>query len=286
MASRNRAHLFTWNNYPATYSTHLDGLPTRYCVAGRELAPTTGVPHLQGYCVWTSGKTLSAVRALLPGCHITVAAGNHGQNDRYCRKTREQDSEPNRDVYCRGDLPSDPADRGAAEKARWENAWDLAKNGDIENIPADIRVRQYSTLLKIQRDYMPPMERLRGPCGTWIWGAAGSGKTRSVLDQIPDLYPKPRNQWWDGYQREKVVLVDDIDRFDVKLGGYFKHWADAYPFIAEVKGGSQKIRPERLIVTSQYSIEEIWEDSATREALLRRFVVIKKILGQNIILTI
>jgi len=60
-----------------------------------------------------------------------------------------------------------------------------------KNIPADIRVRQYSTLLKIQRDYMPPMERLRGPCGTWIWGAAGSGKTRSVLDQIPDLYPKP-----------------------------------------------------------------------------------------------
>lgn len=286
MAQRNRAHLFTWNNYPVTYRDHLAGLPTRYCVSGEELAPGTGTPHLQGYCVWTSGKTVSAVRALLPGCHITVARGNHGQNDRYCRKTRDEDDEPNGVVYCRGDLPSDPANRGAAEKARWEDAWALAKRGLIEDVPADIRVRQYSTLRRIERDFMPDMERLAGPCGTWIHGPAGCGKTRAVLDQVPDAYPKPRNQWWDGYQRQDVVLVDDVDRYDVRLGGQFKHWADAYPFIAEIKGGSQKIRPKRLIVTSQYTIEEIWEDAATREALLRRFVVVSKQLGQNIIISI
>lgn len=284
MVTRNRAHCFTWNNYPATYATVLGGLDCRYVVAGEERAPGTGTPHLQGYVVWNNPKSLAAVRGLLVGCHIIVANGNHQQNDRYCRKTRDVDDDPNDVVYSRGDLPASPADRGDAERNRWENAWDAAKEGRIDDVPADIRVRQYSTLRRIERDFMPDMERLGGPCGLWIWGLAGCGKTRAVLDQIPNAFPKPRNQWWDGYQREPVVLVDDVDRFDVKLGGKFKHWADCYPFIGEVKGGSIKIRPRKLIVTSQYRIEEIWEDAETRQALLRRFVVVEKIIDQNIII--
>lgn len=281
---RHRGYLFTWNNYPPAYRAFLDGLPTVYCVAGEEVAPGTGTPHLQGYLVWTCPKSEAATRNILRGCHVTIARGNHAANDNYCRKTRECDGEPNESVYSRGNLPSDPAERGAAEKDRWETAWDLAKQGDIENIPPDIRVRMYSTLRRIERDYMPAMVRLAGPCGLWIYGLAGCGKTRSVLDAYPDVYPKPRNVWWDGYQRQPIVLVDDVDKYDVRLGGYFKHWADAYPFIAEIKGGSQKIRPSKLIVTSQYTIEEIWEDAQTREALLRRFVTVHKTLGQNIII--
>lgn len=282
--ARHRGYCFTWNNYPVTYGAHLDSLSSRYIVAGEELAPGTGTPHLQGYIVFSSGKTLSAARTALPGCHITVARGNHLQNDQYCRKTRDEDTDANVRVYCRGDLPDDPSDRGTAEKARWQDSWDLAKRGRIEEIPADIRIRMYSSLRRIERDFMPDMERLGAPCGIWIHGPSGCGKTRSVLDQIPDCYPKPRNLWWDGYQRQSVVLLDDVDRFDVRLGGVLKHWADAYPFIAEVKGGSQKIRPTKLIITSQYTIEQIWEDQETRDALLRRFVVIEKTLGQDIIL--
>lgn len=284
MPSRHRGFLFTWNNPPGTYRADLDRLDVLYIVAGEEIAPATGTPHLQGYVIWNHGKTESATRTLLRGCHITVARGTHLQNDRYCRKTRECDASPNESVYSRGTLPTDPVDRGAIEKQRWQTAWDFAKRGEIENIPPDIRIRQYSALRRIERDYMPPMERLGGPCGLWIHGLSGCGKTRSVLDTYPDAYPKPRNQWWDGYQREPIVLVDDVDRFDVRLGGFFKHWADAYPFISENKGGSQKIRPSKLIVTSQYTIEEIWEDNETREALLRRFIVVEKLIGQNIII--
>lgn len=284
MAARNRAHCFTWNNYPASYATDLDRIRCRFIVAGEELAPDTGTPHLQGYVVWKDSKSVAAVRGILRGCHITVARGNHSQNDRYCRKTRDVDGEPNGTVYSRGDLPTDPADRGAAEKLRWQVAWDLAKSGRIEDIDADIRVRMYGGLRRIERDYMPPMGRLDGPCGLWIWGDSGCGKTKSVADQVPDAFPKPRNQWWDGYQREENVLLDDVDKFDVKLGGKLKHWADSFPFIGEVKGGSVKIRPKRIIVTSQYRIEDIWEDKETREALLRRFVVVEKKLGQNIII--
>lgn len=131
---------------------------------------------------------------------------------------------------------------------------------------------------------MPRVEALDGVCGLWIYGRSGCGKTRTVLKAYPDCYIKPRNAWWDGYNGEEVVLVDDVDIFDRALGGKLKHWADFSPFIGESKGTSVRIRPKKLIVTSQYSIETIWEDEETREALNRRFTVINKVKDQDILI--
>lgn len=277
MSIKKRDFVFTWNNYPPDYATTLDAIISSYLVAGEEVAPVTQTPHLQGYVRFGSPLRVSAARAKLPGCHVEIARGSPQQCDTYCRKSAGT-------IYCRGTLPISQQAKGDLEKKRWDEAWENAKKGNLEEIPADIRIRQYSSLRRIERDYMPPVARLNGPCGIWIVGKAGAGKTRSVLDQFPEAYPKPRTKWWDGYQGEDVVYLDDIDKFNVALGGELKLWADAYPFIAENKGGSKKIRPKRFIVTSQYRIEEIWEDQATREALLRRFVVVEKIIGNEIVI--
>lgn len=279
---RSRGWCFTWNNYPADYRTALDAVDCRYVCAGEEVAPNTGTPHLQGYVYFRTLKSLGQVRGILNGCHLSAAAGNSSQNRLYCGKLRPEDDEPNAVFYERGDIPLTSAEKGDLERARYERAWTLAKAGDIETVDADIRVRLYSSLRRIEKDFMPSVARLEAPCGVWIYGLAGSGKSRSVLDAYPDLYPKPRNQWWDGYQREPVVCIDDVDKYDVRLGGMLKIWTDAYPFIGEAKGTSLKIRPEKVFVTSQYRIEDIWEDQETRDALNRRFRVINKIEGEEI----
>lgn len=283
-AVRSRAWCFTWNNYPRDYRLRLDSLDVRFIIAGEELAPTTGTPHLQGYVYYANAVRLATVRRDLPGSNLLIARGTPLQNELYCRKTRPVDPIPNAVVYERGAIPITAAAKGAMERARYQSAWALAKAGNIEGIDADIRLRLYSSIRRVEKDYMPAVERLPAPCGVWIFGLSGCGKTRSVLDAYPGLYPKPRNQWWDGYQREDVVLLDDVDKFDVGLGGKLKHWADCYPFIGENKGGSLKIRPKKFFVTSQYTIEGIWQDEETRDALRRRFVVIEKIEGQNIII--
>lgn len=183
-----------------------------------------------------------------------------------------------------GDLPLDATAGGRMEQDRWDTTWALAKAGSIEEIDPDLRIRHYGTFKRIAMDYMARAPNLEGVCGLWIWGESGCGKTRAVLSRYPDCFIKPRNQWWDGYQGEKIVLVDDVDIFDKALGGKFKHWADFAPFIAEIKGGSMRIRPERLIITSQYPMDRIWDDRETLDALGRRFTVIEKIKDQNIIL--
>jgi len=282
--ARKRQYCFTWNNYPDDYRLLLDAIECRYLIAGEELAPDTGTPHLQGFICFTNAKTVTAARRSLPGCHVTVANGSALQNKQYCSKSRPDDATPNEVVYERGDMPVSNADKGDAERARYQNAWDLAKVGDIESIDADIRLRLYSSIKRIQSDFMAPQPNLPDVCGIWIYGISGCGKTRAVLQSYPDCYPKPRNSWWDGYQNEPVVLLDDVDKFDVALGGKLKHWADFCSFIGEKKGTSLKIRPTKVFVTSQYTIEDIWQDEETRDALNRRFTVINKIQGQDIII--
>jgi len=224
---------------------------------------------LQGYVYFRNAKTLGAVRTLLPSCHLIRALGTSKQNQLYCSKGG--------DFIERGDPPKDDDDRGTDEINRYARSWDLAKLGKIEDIPADIRLRLYPTIKRIERDYMPRVEPLPDICGLWIYGESGTGKTRNVLSIYPGIFPKPRNIWWDGYQGEPEVLIDDFDKFDIKLGGQLKHWADFAPFIGQTKGSSIKIRPGKLIITSQYRIEEIWDDKETRDALKRRFVVLEKI---------
>lgn len=280
--SRHRAFCFTWNNYPNNYADLLDSLDVRYIVAAEEVG-ASGTPHLQGYVYWRHARTKQATIAKLPGCHVEIARGTPIQADTYCRKTRDEDPVPNDVVYTRGDLPVCSQEKGVLEKVRWESALQSAKSGKIEEIPADILIRYYSSIRRIGADFMPIVPRLDGPCGVWIYGIAGSGKTRSVLDRFPEAYPKPRTRWWDGYQGEDIVYMDDVDVFDVALGGSIKLWSDAYPFIGEVKGGSCKIRPKKFIVTSQYQIGEIWKDEETRQALLRRFIVVEKFINQNIL---
>ena len=100
--------------------------------------------------------------------------------------------------------------------------------------------------------------------GVWLYGQPGCGKTWSALhDYQKPIFNKAQNKWWCGYEGEPTIVMDDVDFMGGQtLGHYLKIWGDKYPFSAEVKGG--KVHPEytTFVVTSNYTIRQLFTQGA------------------------
>lgn len=267
MSRRSHGFCFTLNNYTDSDEKVLEKVDCTYIVYGKEEAPSTGTPHLQGYVYFKSNRGLPGVIAALPRrCHVEPARGTALQNYEYCSKSG---------VICeRGERPADKRRRDPSGSADYALALKLARAGDFENIDPMLFTRYYSTYLKIrsaflQSESLKPLDQLPGE---FYYGPSGTGKSLLARQLHPNAYIKNCNKWWDGYTGQDTVIIDDISPPLAKaLCHHIKNWVDHYPFTAEVKGGSLFIRPKIIIMTSNYDLKTLFEDEY--DFVKRRFRV-------------
>lgn len=261
--SQSKNWCWTLNNYTEAELESIASIECRYVVYGKEVGQE-GTPHLQGFIVFNNNKRLGAVKKLIPRAHWEPAKGSAEQNITYCSKDGA--------VTARGEPPLSKAQSGANEKARWKRARESAEAGNLQDVPDDIYVRYYRTLKEIKKDHMQKPEDADDTTGIWFYGPPECGKSRRARAEYPNSYFKAYNKWWDGYQGEETVILDDFEK-DAVLGHHLKIWADRYSFIAETKGGALHIRPKKIIVTSNYSIDQVFgADPVLCAAIRRRFV--------------
>jgi len=259
--TRSRGWCFTLNNYTVLQEEELLQIPCQYIVIGREVG-ASGTPHLQGFIYFSDAKTLKRMKKYNTAMHLEKMRGTTDQAADYCIKDGAFQE--------RGERPASQAVKGIKGAEKIADMWACAKAGKIELLP----VSMVKTAEYVFAKYGPkPIDR-EILDNVWIWGPTGCGKSRRVRDENPLFYSKPMSKWWDGYANEDVVVLDDFAPEHGKYLGYFlKIWADHYVFNAEVKGSMLRIRPKRVIITSQYPLHACFEEEQTISALTRRFKI-------------
>lgn len=262
---------FTLNNYTVEEWEAVKEWECSYLIFGKEVGEE-GTPHLQGYVSFASQKTLATLKKKFQArAHWEVARGTPKQASEYCEKEG--------DVFEKGTRPLSQQEKGALGKRAFEEAFVSYKEKRYEemgNFALNLKAFDYLDA-KIQKRDAPVAKTIEGELEhEWWYGPTGTGKSRKARELYPDAYIKdPKNAWWDGYNGQEVVIIDDFDKFQVKQSGDMKRWLDRYPFKAEVKGGYLgDIRPRKIIVTSNYHPSEVWEETdITLSTVMRRVKV-------------
>jgi len=266
MAGRNRVQGIFWLltikredwNPPAE-------LPEGICwIRGQQEIGEGGYEHWQIFVAFRDKKSLSACKAAFtPSCHAELsrseaAAAYVWKEDTAVANTRFE-------------FGSKPFRRNS--RTDWDLVWECAKSGDIERIPASVRIQSYSSIRRIGSDYCKPVP-IERRCDVY-WGPTATGKSRRAWDEAGvDAFPKdPRTKFWDGYQGELNVVIDEF-RGVIDIANILR-WLDRYPVRVEVKGSSRVLSASHIWITSNLPPEQWWPelDSITFAAFRRRIVV-------------
>jgi len=273
---RFRAWVFTLNNYNDKDEEHIQTVvknQARYIVYGREVGPTNGVPHLQGYVYFELRKQRKAVARLLPRAWLHEANGSTEQNQAYCSKEKNGGFEW-------GDPPmaKDVAQRkgGAGNAARYATAIAHAESGEIDKIKEEDPQLYLLHGVRLESLYAPHTVPLDGELlHEWWVGPSGTGKSRLLWELYPNHFAKQRNKWWDKYRYQDVVAIEEWAPKNDCTASALKNWADRYPFDGEVKGSVlSRLRPKKIIVLSNYTPQQCFLNNEDLEPMLRRFTVI------------
>lgn len=261
---RARAYVFTINNWTEEQYQALFDLDCQYLVVGEEVGEQ-GTPHLQGFVYFKLQKSFNVVRKLIPG-HIEKAVAI-AQAIEYCKKDGKFREKGNPPIGAVGKKCTMEERAKRNKRLRDTPLNELVENGEIHI--SEVRKLKNARLDLAQEGAAYEHDDVRGE---WYWGEPKTGKSHKARTENPGLYIKSQNKWWDGYQGEEVVLLDDLDT--ETLGHYLKIWADKWACTGEVKGGTVALRYKKFIVTSNYPPEHFWPaDEQMQKAVRRRFKI-------------
>ena len=251
--------VFTLNNYTDLEYTQLkeSSITTKWFIMGKEVAPATGTPHLQGACVIGKQLALSTIKKW-PGmerAHLEEMKGSPVDSHKYCSKDG--------DFYEWGVSPK-PGERTDLKQAAQRilagaTMQQLADDPDMSGM-----IIKYSKGLIALRAYVtPPRDPNTPPTVIWLSGPSGTSKTRTAFEVSRRLYgcdPWLSNgglSWFDGYDGQPAAIIDDYRTGDCKWQ-FFLRLLDRYPLRVPVKGGFSEWIPKLIFVTAPGGHLQLW----------------------------
>jgi len=281
-----RDWVYTLNNYTEEEVSLVLELEAQYHIVAKEVAPTTGTPHLQGYFYLTGrGRRLGGLRKMkgFKRARFAPAKGTAEQNRLYITGNHpSKNFVLNEWVREGGVMPQGQGARNDIAQIK-----QIVKNGgtmrDVLEIATSYQAARMGELcLKVNEvpiDRDPNKFRVR-----WYWGPTGTGKTHAARQEAgPDCWVASESlQWWDGYDGHKNVIFDDYRRDMCKfrmLLHYLEHWGWRVP----IKGGFRTLRYINLWITAPLPPQIMWEGRTAEDLnqLLDRIHEVREFSGES-----
>lgn len=258
------------NKFAAVYQQ----LGGSYLVCGKETAPTTGQRHYQGYIFLGTKRAFSVVRrkfheqfGIYP--HFEASRGTPQQNTAYCTKS---DEEP----IVLGEEPRQGSRSDLAAVA--ESIINGASLEDVAVSDPGTYIRYHGGIQAFHSLTKSKRRRLdAAPTVYWWFGPTGVGKSLRAYTMFPEAFTKMNNQWWDGYQGENVVLLDDYRPALCPFQDLLRI-LDRYPYRCQVKGSSIELSASVFVITTTQRPEVLWHKKTDEQLdqLLRRITSVEE----------
>lgn len=275
--------VFTWNNYgdDAFKFIHDKLEPTcQWIVYGREIAPTTKTPHLQG-AYWLHSPTTQQqqYRKFHNRGGWTHFVTNKDKTPSYWQ---EYCSKEDKSPYQSGVPPTEEQWEeymkfiGERRRTDLETVWTTLK--DSTSMRQFLDEPRNCQSIRVAEKYIEYKEKPR-PIDhkkfvvTWIYGPTGTGKSQWVHEQEgEELFRPTTRKWWIGYDAHEAILLEDLRADWTTFHDLISPILDIYPFRVEVKGAARQAQYYRVYVTSPFPPEELYKNRTNEDIgqLLRR----------------
>nr|QXP07784.1 MAG: replication associated protein [Arizlama virus] len=222
-------------------------------------------PHLQGYLELKSRKTLRQTQSLFglgQRIHLDLRRGTQQQAVDYVTKE---------DGRLQGPWEFGTRSSGGGERSDLATIQKLIRDdGWTDRRIADEFFSQwchYGNAFRRYRSICIPARAHKTEV-TVIVGPPGTGKSRYAMDNYPSAYWKQRSIWWDNYDGEHDVVIDDFYGwlpYDSLL-----RLCDRYPLLCEVKGGQVNFVAKRICITSNHTPAQWYKNVGNIDAFIRR----------------
>lgn len=247
MMQRTRNFCITVNNYTEEeFQQILNTEGTKYVVLGREVAPTTLTPHIQGFIQFNNAISVTTARNKIKvPCYVGICNGTPLQNMEYCKKEGFFTE--------RGDPPKGQGTRSDLVSV-YKRIQDGEKLSEIVHTNFN-EVVKYHRGIQLAADLIRGLPRTDMTLGYWLYGGTGTGKSRWAFSHPVSTYSKdPSNRWFDGYDYEDVVVIDDYRPSKEFPYNFLLRLCDRYPMSVEFKGGYKQFNSKFIIITSPVDI--------------------------------
>jgi len=271
--------LFTSNNYEthcSEYNACLLAMPNlKYLVYGKENAPETGTPHLQGYLEFSIRTKKSTILNMFKDSNpswnaylktISFQVPRHYDSWQECRGYCVKEGN---EVFEHGSGSYDKVNgkKRQGERTDLDKVRDAIDNREINNTTDLERFSglTYQGLLfgdRLLRNVRP--EHTERPRVYWISGKTGVGKSRFAHEFIERLRERrfyecwesyePRLKWFCGYTGQEAALFDDFRGAEASFPTLLRI-TDRYHCRVEVKCGNVWWAPKVIIFTSNQNVE-------------------------------